>query len=91
MLMLLLFVLVSTTYLQTEGYAAVDCCDVSLLYPPITPDITPWDLWFWGMLKKSVYSKRVSDIKNLKERIRVVVSSIYREMSVQALNPIVTC
>lgn len=91
MLILLLFVLVSTTYLQADGHAAVDPCAGSLRCPPLSPDITPWNKLFWGTLKKSLYSTRVSDISNLKERIRIVVSSVYHEMSVLVLNAIVTC
>jgi hypothetical protein len=38
------------------------------------------------MVKERVYSKKVRNINELKERIQTVISSIPREMCVQALN-----
>ena len=51
-----------------------------------TPDLMPCDFWLWGMVKERVYSRKIHDINDLKDRIRTVVSSIPREMCVQALN-----
>jgi len=38
------------------------------------------------MVKERVYSRKILDINDLKDRIRTVISSIPREMSVWALN-----
>jgi hypothetical protein len=55
-------------------------------WPPHSPDLTPCDFWSWGMVKESVYSRKVRNINELKDRIQTVVSSIPREMCVRALN-----
>ena len=57
-----------------------------LPWPPHSPDLTPRDFWLWGMVKQRVYSRKIRDINDLKDRIRTVVSSIPREMCVRALN-----
>ena len=31
----------------------------SIKYPPCSPNLTPPDFFFWGMLKDSVYSKKL--------------------------------
>ena len=41
------------------------------------------------MVKELVYSRKIRDINDLKDRIRTVVSSSPREMCVRALNGIV--
>ena len=57
-----------------------------LPWPPHSPDLTPCDFWLWGMVKERVYSRKILDINDLKDRIRTVISSIPREMCVRALN-----
>jgi hypothetical protein len=57
-----------------------------LPWPPHSPDLAPWDFWLWGMVKERMYSRKICDINDLKDRIWTVVSSIPREMCVQALN-----
>ena len=42
----------------------------------------PCDFWLWGIVKECVYSRKIRDINDLKDRIRTVVSS---EMCVRAL------
>ena len=51
-----------------------------LAWPPQSPDLTPCDFWLWGMIKERVYSKKVRDIEELKDRIQGVISNIPREM-----------
>jgi hypothetical protein len=34
-----------------------------------SPDISPLDFFFWGMVKENVYSMKITDINHLKERI----------------------
>ena len=57
-----------------------------LTWPPHSPDLTPCDIWLWGMVNESVCSRKIRDINGLKDRIRTVVPSIRREMCVRALN-----
>ena len=54
-------------------------------------DLTFCDFLLWGMVKECVYSRKIRDINDLKDRIRTVVSSIPREMCVRALNGTVAC
>ena len=44
------------------------------------------DFWLRGMVKERVYSRKIRDINDLKDRIRTMVSSIPRAMCVRALN-----
>ena len=55
-------------------------------WPPHSPDLTPSDFWLWGVVKERVYSRKIRDINDPKDRIRTVVSSVPREMWVRALN-----
>ena len=57
-----------------------------LPWPPHSPDLTPCDFWLWGMVKERVYSRKVRDINDLKDRIRNLVLTLSREMCVLALN-----
>ena len=57
-----------------------------LPWPPHSCDLTPCDFWLWDMVKERVYSRKILDINDLKDRIRTVISSIPREMYVRALN-----
>ena len=57
-----------------------------LPWSPHSPDLRPCDFWLWGMVKELVYSRKIRDISDLKDRIRTVVSSVPREMCVRALN-----
>ena len=61
-----------------------------LPWPPHSSDLTPYDFCLWGMVKERVYSRKILDINDLKDRIRTVISSILREMCVRALNGTVT-
>jgi hypothetical protein len=61
-------------------------CSGPLPWPPHSPDLTPCDFWLWGMVKERVYSRKIRDINDLKDRIRTVVSSVPREMCVRALD-----
>ena len=62
-----------------------------LPWPPHSPDLMPCDFWLWGMVKEHVYSRKIRDINDIKDSIRIVVSSIPREMCVRALNGTVAC
>jgi hypothetical protein len=60
-------------------------------WPPHSPDLTPCDVWLWSMVKEHVYSRKVCNINELKDRIQTMVSSIPCEMCVRTLNDIVAC
>jgi len=57
-----------------------------LPWPPYSHDLKPCDFWLWDMVKERVYSRKMLDINDLKDRIQTVISSIFREMCVRALN-----
>ncbi|KAG2467356.1 SPAST protein, partial [Polypterus senegalus] len=61
-------------------------CGEPLPWPPHSPDLTPCDFWLWSMVKERMYSRKVHDIDDLKDRLLTVVSSIPHEMCVLALN-----
>jgi hypothetical protein len=69
--------LIPTTYSQVDG---------PLPWPPNSPHLTSCDFWLWGVVKERVYSRKIRDINDRKDRIRTVVSSSPREMRVRALN-----
>jgi hypothetical protein len=41
-----------------------------------SPDLTPLDFYFWGYVKQTVYSVRISNLQHLKLRIREVAASV---------------
>ena len=46
-------------------------------WPPRSPDLSPLDYWFWGMLKSRVYHlRKPTNLQELKERIQAEISSI---------------
>jgi len=57
-----------------------------LPWPLDSPDLTPCDFWLWGMVKERVYSRKIHDISDSKDRTQTVVSSIPCKMCVWALN-----
>ena len=36
---------------------------------PRSPDLSPLDFFFWGMLKERVYSMKIANLNHLRERI----------------------
>jgi hypothetical protein len=55
-------------------------------WPSHSPALTPRDFWLWVIVKERVYSRKVRNINELKDRIQTVVSFIPREMCIRALN-----
>lgn len=49
-------------------------------WPPRSPDLTPCDFWFWGYLKRKVYSKKLANLSELKDAINEEVEAISVEM-----------
>ena len=50
---------------------------VGTVWPPRSPDLTPLDYWFWGMVKARVYhSFKRSSLEDLQQRISMVISEI---------------
>ena len=53
---------------------------VATQWPPLSPDLTPCDFFFWGYLKTKVYEQRPQTLEPLKEAIRQEVAAITPEM-----------
>lgn len=49
-------------------------------WPPRSPDITPLDFFLWGFVKDRVYTTKVNDLYDLRERISAVIASITPDM-----------
>ncbi|KFM70121.1 hypothetical protein X975_02734, partial [Stegodyphus mimosarum] len=49
-------------------------------WPPRSPDITPLDFFLWGFVKDNVYTRRVSNIDDLKARITTAIASVDADM-----------
>ncbi|GBN38262.1 hypothetical protein AVEN_264727-1 [Araneus ventricosus] len=47
-----------------------------MAWPPLSPDITPFDFYLWGYVKQHVDSERTNDINHLKQRITDVIRSV---------------
>lgn len=47
---------------------------------PRSPDLTPCDFFLWGYAKDIVYSQKIRDVANLKERIYEALSSVTGDM-----------
>jgi len=43
----------------------------SLLWPPISLDLNPVDYSVWSVLQEKVYKTRITDLDDLKHRIRI--------------------
>ena len=55
-------------------------------WPTRSPDIDAPDFWIWGYLKDQVYRSPVHSLRQLNQRIREPVGSVYGSMVKQALN-----
>ncbi|GBL96142.1 hypothetical protein AVEN_104363-1 [Araneus ventricosus] len=47
-----------------------------MAWPPRSPDLTPLDFYLWGNVKQHVYSERINNFNNLKQRITDVIHSV---------------
>jgi hypothetical protein len=54
--------------------------EVLLPGPPRSPDLTPLDIFAWGFIKDFVYSRKVRDLADLRQRIIEAVELITRHM-----------
>jgi hypothetical protein len=52
-------------------------------WPPRSPDLTPLDFYFWGYVKQTIYSVRIHNIQDLKQRIREVAASVTPDVLVR--------
>ena len=48
-------------------------------WPPRSPDLNPCDFYLWGRLKSIVYSKPVTNLEALKDRIREACRALNKE------------
>jgi hypothetical protein len=49
-------------------------------WPPRSPDLTPMDFFLWGYVKDKVFQEQVTNVADLKRRIREVIQDIPQEM-----------
>lgn len=52
----------------------------NLPWPPYSPDLTPMDFFLWGWVKSQVYRTPVTDVEELRKRIRDVFGEMPHEM-----------
>ena len=45
-------------------------CQLTILWPPNSPDLNPVDYSVWSILQEKVYKTRITDLDDLKCRIR---------------------
>ena len=48
----------------------------SILWPPRSPDITPFDSFLWGYVKEIAYRIKVRDINGLQYRIIEAIDTV---------------
>lgn len=53
-------------------------CDY--FWPARSPDLTPCDFWFWGYVKRKVYSRKIDDLATLRQVIVEEIANIDPEM-----------
>ena len=49
-------------------------------WPTRSPDLTPLDFFFWGVLKDRLYAQKVDDLEHLKEIITTEASTIASDL-----------
>ena len=53
----------------------------SVEWPARSPDLTPLDFFFWGVMNHRIYAQKVSDIDHLKAHIKEEVDIIRADKS----------
>jgi len=56
-----------------------------LLWPPNSPDLNPVDYRVWSILQEKVYKTRITDLNDLKHRIRTEWAKLYRAIIAAAV------
>ncbi|GBN33318.1 hypothetical protein AVEN_1097-1 [Araneus ventricosus] len=51
-----------------------------IAWPPISPDISPLDFFFWGYIKDKVYSREIHDVEDLRASITAAIATVTTEM-----------
>ena len=51
-------------------------CRGPIDWPARSPDLTPYDFFFWGSVKDKVHSERIKCLEHIKTRIRQAISRI---------------
>ncbi|GBN80779.1 hypothetical protein AVEN_256342-1 [Araneus ventricosus] len=49
-------------------------------WPPLSPDITPLDFFFWGYIKDRVFATPIVDVEELKARIQAAVCTVTEDV-----------
>jgi hypothetical protein len=47
-----------------------------IAWSPKSPDLTPFDFFFWGYVKNIVYQVKINDLQHMKARIRDAVATV---------------
>jgi hypothetical protein len=58
--------------------------EVLLPSPPRSPDLTPLDIFAWGFIKDVVYSRKVRDLADFRQRIIEAIELITPHMLINA-------
>jgi len=56
-----------------------------LLWPPNLPDLNPIDYSVWSILQEKVYKTRITDLDDLKHRIRTEWAKLYHAVIAAAM------
>jgi len=56
-----------------------------LLWPPNSPDLNPVDYSMWSTLQEKVYKTRITDLNDLKHRIRTEWAKLYHSIIAAAV------
>jgi hypothetical protein len=49
------------------------------LWPPRSPDLSPPDLYLWGLLKENVYKNNPHTLEELKQNVELYISNVTAE------------
>ncbi len=56
------------------------------IWPPYSPDLNPCDYFLWGFLKDKVFSEKINNCNDLKEKIKKICSEITEEICIKVIN-----
>jgi transposase len=58
-------------------------------WPPYSPDLNPCDYFLWGFLKDKVFSEKINNCNELKEKITQICSEIKEEICKKVINNLI--
>ncbi len=69
-----------------EKIISIRCEDI---WPPYSPDLNPCDFFLWGFLKDRVFSEKINNCFELKEKITRICSEISSEICFKVINNLI--